>query len=77
MDPLIKEVAQVWAAKGDDGSPDWEDYVEDVTIAVNLVRERIAAEIEAEARQVLTDDGAGQVERAALLDAARIARGVN
>ena len=39
------------------------------------VRERIAADIEAEARQVLTDDGAGQVERAALLDAARIARG--
>lgn len=38
-------------------------------------RERIAADIEAEARQVLTDDGAGQVERAALLDAARIARG--
>jgi hypothetical protein len=40
------------------------------------VRERIAAEIEAEARQVLTDDGAGQFEKAGLLDAARIARGL-
>lgn len=44
-------------------------------IIVAEVRERIAADLEAEARQVLTDDGAGQVERAALLDAARIARG--
>lgn len=39
------------------------------------VRERIAADIEAEARQVLTDDGAGQFEHAGLRLAARIARG--
>ena len=37
------------------------------------VRAKVAAEIEAEARQVLTDDGAGQFERAGLLLAARIA----
>lgn len=73
MDPLIKEVAQVWAAKGDDGSPDWEDYVEDVTIAVNLVRERIAAEIEAYA-DVPVAEGAWRI---AMAEAARITRGVN
>lgn len=57
------------------------DHVAEVAVAAARPiieaeeRERIAADIEAEARQVLTDDGAGQVERAALLDAARIARG--
>lgn len=72
---------ELWNTADDYGLP--EDYIEQARTLIHSlrpiieaeVRERIAADIEAEARQVLTDDGAGQVERAALLDAARIARG--
>jgi len=39
------------------------------------VREQVAREIEAECSQVLTDDGSGRIESAALTHAARIARG--
>lgn len=75
MDPLIKEVVQAWAAKGDDGSPDWEDYVEDVTIAVNLVRERIATDIES--AQYVHPSAREDAYNQGLRSAARIARGVN
>lgn len=42
---VIERIARAWAAKGDDGSPDWEDYIEDVTIALDLARPIIEAEV--------------------------------
>lgn len=79
-DPAVTAAAEALSIIG--GVPDiWDLRAAGIAVAAARPiieaeeRERIAADIEAEARQVLTDDGAGQVERAALLDAARIARG--